>query len=138
LIETLLHQDVEDDAMLVHGTPQPLPLALDLELHSVEMPLVTRVTAPPSQSRGIRWAKLRAPGTNRLIRDDHSPFRQQLLHIAQAQVEAEIQPDGVADDLDWVSVAAIRWRSLASDGSVTRPSYPASPQLDGASERGGE
>jgi hypothetical protein len=34
LIASLLHQDIEDDAVLVDRTPQPMTLALDLSCTS--------------------------------------------------------------------------------------------------------
>ena len=40
LITPLLHQNVEDDAVLIHRSPQPVTLALDLELHLVQMNLL--------------------------------------------------------------------------------------------------
>jgi hypothetical protein len=42
LIAPLLHQNVEDNAVLVDCTPQPVALALDLQMHLVQMPFVTR------------------------------------------------------------------------------------------------
>ena len=34
------------------------------------------------------------------VRHDHSAFKQQLFDIPKAQAEPEVEPDGVADDLD--------------------------------------
>ena len=38
LIAPLLHQDVEDDALIVDCPPQPVAFALDLELHPIQVP----------------------------------------------------------------------------------------------------
>ena len=38
LIAPLLHQDVEDDALIVACPPQPVAFALDLELHPIQGP----------------------------------------------------------------------------------------------------
>ena len=76
LITSLLHQDVEDNAVLVDGTPEPVSLALDFELHFIEMPLVTRLSTSASQSRGVGRPELRTPGTDRLAGNDDSPFCQ--------------------------------------------------------------
>jgi hypothetical protein len=54
----LLHEDVEDDAVGVDGPPQPVTLALDLELHFVQMPFIARACSPPPQSHCITWAEL--------------------------------------------------------------------------------
>ena len=62
---------IQDHAVLIDGTPQPVALALDLELHLVQVPFVTRAWASPAQSGGIARAEPRTPGTNRLVRDGH-------------------------------------------------------------------
>jgi len=48
LITALLDQDVQDNAVLVDGTPEPVPLTFDLELHLIQMPLVTRLRTSPT------------------------------------------------------------------------------------------
>ncbi len=44
-------------------------------------------------------AKLPRPLAYRFVADDDAAFGQQLFHVAVAEVKAEIEPDGVADDL---------------------------------------
>ncbi len=94
--------------MLVDGPPQPVALALDLQQHLIQVPFITRVCAPAAQSRSTAWAELCAPRTDRLVGDRHSPFGQELLDIAQAQVEAELEPNGMADDLGRVAITSVR------------------------------
>jgi hypothetical protein len=36
---------------------------------------------------------------NALVADDQAAFGKQVLDVAQAELEAEVQPDGLADDL---------------------------------------
>jgi hypothetical protein len=74
LITSLLDQDVEHNDVLVGGTAQPVALALDLQLHFVQMPCVTRMSASPSQSGGVGQAKLRAPGADGFVRHSHTAF----------------------------------------------------------------
>src|SRR5437868_2290436 len=50
LIASLLDQDVQKHAMLIDGTPQPMTLASNLELHFVQMPFIARMSASPTQS----------------------------------------------------------------------------------------
>ncbi len=93
------------------------------------LPLISRSTssrsfvagprAPTAQSRGVARSKLGAPRWDRLVRDGHAPLGSQLLDISQAQAEAELEPDGVADDLSWVAIAAGERRLY------TAPSYAA-------------
>jgi hypothetical protein len=47
-----------------------------------------------------------------LIRDVHSALEEEFFDIAIAEAEPEIEPNGVADDLDWEAVVLIavdRW-----------------------------
>ena|SRR5216684_873424 len=85
LIAPLLHQNVKDDAVFVDCSPEPVACALDLELHLIQMPFVTRVCTAPTQSSGVARAELRAPGSDRLVRDGDPPLGQQLLDVAQAE-----------------------------------------------------
>ena len=39
--------------------------------------------------------------------DDDATFGEQILHVAEAEVEAEVQPHGVSDDLGWEAIAVI-------------------------------
>src|SRR6266566_907234 len=115
LIAPLLHQNVKHDALLVDCPPQPVTLALDLELHLVQVPFVTRACTPSAQFRGVAGAELRTPGANRLVRDSYPPLGQQFLDVTQTQTEAEVEPHGVAADLCGIAIAAVR-RQFGRDG----------------------
>jgi hypothetical protein len=94
-----LHQDIELHAVLIHGPPQIVAFLVDRDEHFIQMPLVAWPGTPMPQLIRILLAELPAPLPDRLIRDDHAADEQELFHIAMAQGEAEVQPDGVADDL---------------------------------------
>jgi len=49
LIASLLDQDVQNDSVLVDGSPQPLAFATDLESQVVQMPLVAGSRSSPAQ-----------------------------------------------------------------------------------------
>ena len=59
------------------------------------------------QALGIFRPKLDAPEANRFVACDSTPFRQQVFDISMAQIEAMIQPDSVADDVGWKTVALV-------------------------------
>ncbi len=40
--------------------------------------------------------------------DDYAPFGEKILHVPETEMEPEIQPDGVSDDLRWKPVGAIQ------------------------------
>ena len=58
---------------------------------------------PAADLIGERLAEL----PNRLVAHFDAPRRQQLIDVAQAQGEAEIEPDGMADDLGREPVAGV-------------------------------
>ncbi len=98
-IPTALHQDIEDGAVLIHGPPEVVLHAVDADEHLVEVPRIARAGALATQRVGVGLAELAAPLAQRLIGDDHPALGEQLLDIPVAEREAEVQPDGVRDDL---------------------------------------
>jgi hypothetical protein len=61
--------------------------------------LIPWLRTPAAQVIRILLAKLAAPFADRFVRDDHTTDEQELFHVAMAEREAELQPDGMADDL---------------------------------------
>src|ERR1019366_7291875 len=98
-ISPWLNEDVEHDAVLIHGTPQIMLHALDPDEHLIHVPLVPRSWSAASQAVCEGLAKLLAPLTNRLIRDDNATFSQKQLNVPQAEAEHVVQPDSGADGL---------------------------------------
>ena len=107
-ITAWLNEDVEHNAVLIHGTPKIVLHALDPDEHLVHVPLVSRPWSAASQAVRECLAELLAPLTNRLIGDNHATFSQQQLNISQAEAEHVIQPDRVTDDLGRKAVAVVR------------------------------
>src|SRR3981081_231377 len=103
-----LNQDVEHNAVLIHGTPKIVLHTLDPDEHLVHVPLVSRPWSAASQAAREGLAKLLAPLTNRLIGDNNATFSQKQLNIPQAEAEHVIQPDCVADDLGGKAMAVVR------------------------------
>jgi hypothetical protein len=52
-------------------------------------------------------AELLAPATDRFVRDEHASLRQDEFDVPQAQTEDVVQPDGMADDLNWKAVTIL-------------------------------
>ena len=61
--------------------------------------------------------------------DDDAALAKEILHVAKAEMEHEIQPDSVSDDLRWKAVAAIR-RSVGRgrDGDMHQVRLIADPR----------
>ena len=85
LIPPALHENVDNEAVLVHRPPQPVPPAVDLQRYFVQVQLVARAAStPPQVSREYR-AERAHPLADCLIGHRHAPFRQELLHVPQAE-----------------------------------------------------
>jgi len=52
-------------------------------------------------------AKLDRPAADGLIRNINASLSQKVLDISKAERKPKKQPDGVLDDLDWETMAAI-------------------------------
>src|SRR6266567_5793567 len=61
LIAPALHQDVDDEAVLINCAPQPVPSAVDLQRYFVQMQLVARPATMPPQLLGEHWTELAHP-----------------------------------------------------------------------------
>jgi hypothetical protein len=109
-----LDQDVDHVAVLIHGTPQMLLLAVDSNEDLVQVP-VTEPTLTPLQFPRIARTELQTPAPDRLIRHDDSPFGQKILDISEAQAEAMVRPDCIANDLGRKTIAGVT-RSIALHG----------------------
>jgi hypothetical protein len=98
------YQNIKAVPVLVHRAPQIVSFAANGEKYFIQMPLVTRLRATTSKLIGIWLPKLPAPLPDGFIRHDNTPGEQQLFDIAIAEAEAEVQPDAMADDLNWEAV----------------------------------
>ena len=104
-----LHDDVQDFALVVDGAPEIMNLAADPDEDLVQMPASRRPWPAPSDPCGIDPAELERPSTYRLVGDVDAAFREEILDIAVAQGEPEIEPDRMLDDRGRKSVADVRW-----------------------------
>jgi hypothetical protein len=99
LIAVRLNQDVDHVAVLIHGTPEILLLAVDSNEDLVQVPHIAEATLTPLQFSGIVGTEFLTPQPNRLIRDEDSSFGQKILDISEAQTETMVKPHAIADDL---------------------------------------
>jgi hypothetical protein len=86
-------------------------IALDLQKYLIHVPLVPRSRTATELIRLV-LAEIATPFANRLIGHCHTTFEQQLFDVAVAEAEAEVQPHGVADDLNrrTMVLRASNWR----------------------------
>ena len=109
-IPVRLEQDVNDLAVLVDGPPEVLTLATNGHEELVEMPRVADRPGPMPEPPGEREAEGLAPVPNGFVRDADAAVREEVFDVAEAQGEAVVEPDGVADDGGRKSVSGDRGR----------------------------
>ncbi len=97
LVPLTLHQDIQDVAILVHGSPQIMNLAIDLDEHLIEVPLVARTRTSTAQFISEGLTELSAPFTDRFIGERHATHSHDLFDISVAESEAEVKPHCVAE-----------------------------------------
>ena len=61
LIPPPLHQDIEHGAVLIHRSPEIVPLLVDCDEYLIQMPFVARPGASPPKLIGVLLAELAAP-----------------------------------------------------------------------------
>ena len=99
LVATVLHEDVENEPLLVDRAPEPMLLAGDGDDDLIQVPLVAALGRAPTNAVGELVAKFQTSLPGRLIGHRDAASRQHLLNHAQTQREPKIQPYRVADDL---------------------------------------
>src|SRR5437667_633383 len=98
LVSSALNQDLEDLTLMIDRAPQVHMPAGDPDDHFVEIPAITRSRTAPSQSLANRRSELEPPTANALVGNVEPALGKQLLNIAIAQAEPEVQPDSMLDD----------------------------------------
>src|SRR5215468_955173 len=83
------------------------------------MPLITRPRTAATELVRILLPKLTTPFPNRLIGYDHPTFTQQFFDITEAQTEAKVQPDGVANDLNRKPMVLVAWGCCSNAHTAT-------------------
>jgi hypothetical protein len=102
-----LNRNVDHVSVLVHSSPEKMPLALDVHEEFIQMPDVSRPSLPtPEPSCELR-PELPAPPPDGLVGDRDSSLRQESLDVSEAQSESIMEPDSVTDDLGRESVSVV-------------------------------
>src|SRR5215213_1707 len=122
LVAPALDQDVQHDPVLIHCPPEPVLLPCDLHGNLVEVPCISGTGQPTADLVGNALAELQRPLPYGFVAD-RDAARKDLVHVAQAQGEAEIEPDGIADDLAREAVAGI-----AGTGRCRHPEWLMRPR----------
>ena len=109
-ISTRLDEDVDRVAVLVDSPPEIVPFTADGDEELVQVPGVAHATSSPGEVAGVHRAELATPLPDGLVGDDDPAFGEEIFDVSEAEAEAVVQPDCVADDLGWESVSAVARR----------------------------
>ena len=124
LITMRLDQDVDHVAVLIHGTPEILLLAIDSNEDLIQVPVVAEPSLSSLQFPSIVRTELLTPLSNRLIGHDDSPLGEKILDISEAQAEAMVSPDRIADDLARETIAGVVEPTIARRLPAIRSELP--------------
>src|SRR5262245_47250726 len=94
-----LYQDVDDVAVLIHGTPEVLQLAVNSHEHFVQIPSIPQPTLASFQSPCILHPEFDRPLSDRFVRHVYSALSEQILDVPETQTESIIEPDSVTDNV---------------------------------------
>ena len=106
-IATRLDEDFDDVPGLIDGPPEIVPLTPDSHKELVQVPDVAQATLSPGEVSSAHRTELPTPLPDCLAGNDDPAFGEEIFDIWEAQTEAVVQPDSVADDLGWVSVSTV-------------------------------
>ena len=123
LIAARLQENINDIAVLIHGTPKILLLAVDSDEELVQIPSIAEATLSPFQFPNLVWTELLTPTSNRFIRDDDASLSQQIFNIAEAQTETVVKPDSMANDFGRKPMALVT-RAVRLHGRILSVGCP--------------
>jgi hypothetical protein len=127
LVAPALDVNIENEAVLVDGAPEPMLLPGEADDDLIEVPFVATARRSPTDPVGEFPAEFEAPLPDRLMRHRDTSGGQHLLDHGQAQREPKIQPHRVADDLSGVAMAGVN-RVARRPDPARLPDQPGSYQ----------
>jgi hypothetical protein len=85
--------------VLVYRAPEIEELAVDLQVHLIHVPSITRLRATLAQLGCESRAEAEAPPADALVADHQASLGEKQLNVLRAQAEEVIKPDCMPDDL---------------------------------------
>jgi hypothetical protein len=90
LVAPLRHQNVENTAVLINGSPQVHLSSMDLDEDLIDEPDISQTTLFLFESLGVLCSGLQTRETNGFVRNNDATLCQQLLNIPKAESEAMV------------------------------------------------
>jgi len=102
-----LNENFQNRALAINRAPHVHLLSRKRDHHFIEMPPRVTLRTGLSQAPGTPRTEFEHPPADGLIANNEATLGQEILNIAVAQSEPEIEPDGMPDDIRWKSTASI-------------------------------
>jgi hypothetical protein len=94
-----LDQHIKNLALGVDGAPKINHPPIDFQIDFVKMPGRMRFRTALAQMRGDHRTEVVQPAAHGLVRDRDPPLGEQILDVAKAECEPEIEPNRLMYDL---------------------------------------
>lgn len=94
-----LNENIEHNSILIDGAPEIVLHTPDPDKDLVHKPFVPWLWPATAQAVGESRAEFLTPAAHGFVGDEDAALSQDQFHIAQAEAEHMVQPDGMTDDL---------------------------------------
>ena len=111
-VSLCLQEYINNFAILVHGPPQIMLLAVYLHKDLIYEESIAIASVLAFQAACINGAELDTPETDCFSADGDASFSEEIFDIPMAEIEAVVQPDSVGNDIRRESVM-MKWTPLA-------------------------
>ena len=93
-----MDQEIENFAFIVARAPEPKLPPRNPDAHFVEVPPRRWPRTPTAKFSGEQRPELQNPSPHGFMRDIQTALREQILDVAIAERETDIEPNGMPDD----------------------------------------
>jgi len=123
-ISPALDENVEDEAILIDGAPQPMLFAADRDDDLVQMPFVATSGSETPNAVGEFPAEFLRPAANRFMADVNTPSGEHFLDHTQAERKSKIEPYRIANHLGGEAMATVERITGFIHGPISQPNRP--------------
>ncbi len=106
-IAFLLHQYINEITILINGSPEIMPLAMNVYKYLIHIPSITVLTGISLQTFAIYTPEFSAPRTNCFITDRNPSLRKKIFNITKAETKAVVYPNSILNNFWWKSMVFI-------------------------------
>lgn len=106
-ISLRLNEHVEHLAFIFDCAPEIVGPTANLKEDLVKMLSAGMLVPTSSDALGVDTAELEDPSSECFVGDVDAALRQEVLDVARTQLESEIEPDCVLDNLEWKAMALV-------------------------------